>query len=206
MRLILLFPQVGVGLFASSGDMIRSYRAAEKAAERDSCRTSGERVRPVVPDGEDGDMSDWGVALIAAGSAVAGSVVTGWYARSAGIRQADAARQAGDRQADALLESVRMTLSAESGHREYARRRQIYAEFLGAAESRILAERNGRGQANDDDVLHRALSGVLLEGPPPVVAAAQHIVDCLRRHEKPDELKRAKLAFVSVAQECCQSR
>ena len=151
-------------------------------------------------------MSDWGIALIAAGSAIAGSIVTGWYTRSAGIRQAAAARHAGDRQADALLESVRMTLGAESGHREFARRRQTYAEFLGSAELRILAERNGRGQADDDVLLQRALSGVLLEGPPDAAAAAQHLVDCLRRHERSDELKRAKLAFVSVAQECLRPR
>lgn len=149
-------------------------------------------------------MSDWGIALIAACSAIAGSVVTGWYARSAGIRQAAAARHAGDRQAEALLESVRMTLHAESGHREFTVRRQAYAEFLGAAEARILAERTGRGQAEDDVLLQRALGGVLLEGPAEAAAAAQHLVDCLRRHERPDELKRAKLDFVSVAQECCQ--
>ncbi|PKV86536.1 hypothetical protein [Streptomyces sp. TLI_146] len=151
-------------------------------------------------------MSDWGIALIAAGSAVAGSVVTGWYARSAGIRQATAARHAGDRQADALLESVRMTLSAESGHRESALRRQTYAEFLGAAETRILTERNGRGQSDEDAQLQRALGGVLLEGPPEAAEAAQHLVDSLRRHERPDELNRAKLAFVSVARECCRPR
>ncbi|MEK8170634.1 hypothetical protein NKH77_16735 [Streptomyces sp. M19] len=150
-------------------------------------------------------MSDWGIALIAAGSAIAGSVVTGWYTRSAGIRQA-AARHAGDRQADAVLESVGMTLRAESDHREFTRRRQTYAEFLGAAEARILTERTGRGQADDDVRLQRALGGVLLEGPPEAAAAAQHLVDCLRRHERPDELGRAKLAFVSVAQECGRSR
>ncbi|WPB94399.1 hypothetical protein [Streptomyces malaysiensis] len=159
-----------------------------------------------MADREDGGMSDWGIALIAAGSAIAGSVVTGWYTRSAGIRQAAAARHAGDRQADALLESVRMTLRAESGHREFALRRQTYAEFLEAAEARILTERNGRGQADDDVLLQRALSGVLLEGPPDAATAAQHLVDCLRRHERPDELKRAKLAFISVAQERCRSR
>ncbi|MEV2193194.1 hypothetical protein AB0I02_19740 [Streptomyces phaeochromogenes] len=158
-------------------------------------------------------MSDWGIALIAAGSAIAGSVVTGWYARSAGIRQATAARHAGDRQADAmreqadaLLESVRMTLRAESGHREFALRRQTYAEFLGAAEARILTERNGRGQPDDDVVLQRALGGVLLEGPPEAAAAAEHLVNCLRRRVTHDELKHAKLAFVAVAQECCRSR
>lgn len=151
-------------------------------------------------------MSEWGVALIAACSAIAGSVVTGWYTRSAGIRQAAAARHAGERQADALLESVRMTLHAESGQREFALRRQTYADFLGAAEARILTERNGRGQADDDVLLQRALGGVLLEGPPEAAAAAQRLVDCLRRHERPDELKRVKLDFVTVAQECCGTR
>lgn len=151
-------------------------------------------------------MSDWGIALIAAGSAIAGSVVTGWYARSAGIRQATAARHAGDRQADALLDSVRMTLRAESDHREFALRRQTYADFLGAADAKILTERNGRGHADDDVLLQRTLGGVLLEGPPDAAAAAQHLVDCLRRHERPDELTCAKLAFVSVAQERCRSR
>ncbi|CAL9499313.1 hypothetical protein SUDANB145_03384 [Streptomyces sp. enrichment culture] len=151
-------------------------------------------------------MSDWGIALIAAGSAIAGSVVTGWYSRSAGLRQAAAARHAGDRQADALLESVRMTLRAESGHRESALRRQTYAEFLGAAEARIVAERNGRGQADEDVLLQRALGGVLLEGPPEAADAAQRLVEALRRHERPDEVKRAKLAFVAVAQECCRPR
>jgi hypothetical protein len=151
-------------------------------------------------------MSDWGIALIAAGSAIVGSVVTGWYTRAAGIRQAAAARDAGVRQADALIESVRMTLRAESGYREFALRRQTYAEFLGAAEARILTERSGRGQADEDIVLQRALGGVLLEGPPEAAAAAQHLVDCLRRHERPDQLKQAKSSFVSVAQECCRSR
>ncbi|MFD7342682.1 hypothetical protein ACFV98_43070 [Streptomyces violascens] len=151
-------------------------------------------------------MSDWGIALIAAGSAIVGSVVTGWFGRSAGIRQATAAGHAADRQAEALLESVRMTLHAEAGHREFAQRRQTYAEFLGAAEARLLTERNGRGQADGDVALQRALGLTLLEGPPEAAAAAQHLVDCLRRHERPDELNRAKLAFVSVAQECCRPR
>lgn len=151
-------------------------------------------------------MSDWTTALIAAGSAIAGSTVTGWYTRSAGIRQAAAAQHAGDRQADALLESVHLTLRADAGQREFALRRQTYAEFLGAAEARILTARNGRGLADEDIVLQRALGGVLLEGPPEAAAAAQHLVDCLRRHERPDELKRAKLDFISVAQECCRSR
>ncbi|GAU68774.1 putative hypothetical protein [Streptomyces sp. NBRC 110611] len=147
-------------------------------------------------------MSEWGIALIAAGSAIAGSVVTGWYSRSSGIRQAEAARHAGDRQADALVESVRLTIRAEARQRSLALRRQTYAEFLGAAEAGILTERTGRGASGDQAGLQRALGGVVLEGSPEVAAAAHHLVDCLRRHEAPDDLHRAKLAFVSAAQEC----
>ncbi|MFF4606033.1 hypothetical protein ACFY12_25240 [Streptomyces sp. NPDC001339] len=147
-------------------------------------------------------MSEWGIALITAGSAIAGSVVTGWYSRSSGIRQAEAARHAGDRQADALVESVRLTVQAEARQRSLALRRQTYAEFLGAAETRILTERTGRGTSDDEALLQRALGGVALEGPPEVAAAAHHLVACLRRHESLDDLHRAKLAFVSAAQEC----
>ncbi|MBY8869216.1 hypothetical protein [Streptomyces sennicomposti] len=145
-------------------------------------------------------MSEWGIALIAAGAAIAGSVVTGWYSRSAGIRQADAARHAGDRQAEALLESVRMTVRGEAEQRALAVRRQVYAGFLGVAEARVLAERTGRGGDQGDAVLlQRALGEVVLEGPSDVAAAAARLVDALRRHEPPDDLNRAKLAFVTEA-------
>ncbi|MEV7089488.1 hypothetical protein AB0O07_26960 [Streptomyces sp. NPDC093085] len=158
-------------------------------------------------------MAEWGVALIAAGAAIVSGVVTGWYGRSAGLRQAEAARQAAvlqaeaarqasDRQAEALLASVRMTLRAEADHRALALRRRTYADFLAAAEDRILAERGGRGPAEGDAPLQRALGAVLLEGPSEAVEAARHLVDCLRRHEKPDEVRRAKLAFVAVARGC----
>lgn len=151
-------------------------------------------------------MSEWGIALIAAGSAIAGSVVTGWYGRSAGVRQAQAARHAGDRQADALLESVRLTVRAEAELRSLALRRQTYAEFLAAAEARILTERSGRGRPDDEVLLQTSLGGVVLEGPAEVAAAARHVVDCLRRHESPDDLNRAKLAFIEAARDAVNAR
>ncbi|QNP71067.1 hypothetical protein IAG44_17580 [Streptomyces roseirectus] len=145
-------------------------------------------------------MSEWGVALIAAGSALAGSLVTGWYARGAGLRQAEAARHAGDRQADALLESVRITIRAEATQRALTERRRIYAEFLSAAETVILTERTGQGHPDDAAHLQRALAAVLLEGPPDVAASAQALLDALRRHASLDDLQRAKSAFVTAAQ------
>ncbi|MFD8613324.1 hypothetical protein [Streptomyces sp. NPDC059631] len=147
-------------------------------------------------------MGEWGIALIAAGSAIVGSVVTGWYSRSAGVRQAEAARHAGDRQAEALLESVRMTLRGADGQRAVALRRQVYAEFLGAAEARLLTERSGRGGGGGGDhdlSLQRAYAGVVLEGPPEAAAAANGLLEGLRRHDSLDELHRAKSAFVEEA-------
>ncbi|MGD6747929.1 hypothetical protein ACOKM3_39510 [Streptomyces sp. BH106] len=146
-------------------------------------------------------MSDWGVALIAAGSAIAGSVVTGWYGRSAGIRQAEAARHSGDRQADALLTSVRMTLGADEERAAREARRDTYAEFLAAAESAVVAERTGLGTAEDEPHLYRALSAVTLEAPPTVSDAARHVVDALRRHDTQDDLRRAKETFIGAARE-----
>ncbi|MFI7008621.1 hypothetical protein [Streptomyces sp. NPDC050145] len=144
-------------------------------------------------------MSEWAVALIAAGAALAGSVVTGWYGRSAGIRQAEAARHAGERQADALLASVRLTLSGEARLRAQELRRRTYTEFLAAADDRLLAERTGRGQGGDEAALHRAAGAVELEGPDEVAGAARALVAALRRHASPDDLRDAKRQFTEAA-------
>ncbi|GAA2880754.1 hypothetical protein [Streptomyces mexicanus] len=145
-------------------------------------------------------MSELGIALITAGAAIAGSVVTGWYSRSAGARQAEAARHAGDRQAEALLESVRMTLQGADIQRAVALRQQVYAEFLGAAEARILAERTGRSNGDPELPLQRAYAGVVLEGPPEAAAAAGAFLESLRRHDTLDDLHRAKTNFITEAQ------
>ena len=146
-------------------------------------------------------MSEWVIALITGGTAVVAGAVGGWFSRSSGVKQADAARHAAEQQAEALLESVRITVRAEAAQRALDRRRHTYAAFLGAAETRLLTERTGRGEPGDDALLQRALGAVLLEAPPAVVEAAQDLVARLRRHQTPDELNRAKLVFVTAAQE-----
>ncbi|MFJ6661871.1 hypothetical protein ACIQNG_36810 [Streptomyces sp. NPDC091377] len=145
-------------------------------------------------------MAEWAVALVAAGAAIAGSVVTGWYTRSAGIRQAEAARHAGEQQAEALLESVRMTLRGADSQRAIALRRQAYAEFLGAAEARILAERTGRGSGEEGLLLQRAYAAVVIEGPVEVAVAAGSFLENVQRHVPLDDLNGAKLVFVTEAQ------
>lgn len=147
-------------------------------------------------------MSDWGIALIAAGSALGGSVITGWYTRIAGGRQAEAARHAGDRQADAVLDTVRMTLEEQRAVRVLDLRRRTYLGFLEAAETAILARRTGAGTEEERARLQRAFGAVLLEGPADVTRAAQELLDSLRREPGPslDDLERAKGVFVDEAQ------
>jgi hypothetical protein len=144
-------------------------------------------------------MSEWGVALIAASSALAGSLITGWFTRSAGNRQADAARHAGNRQADALLDTVRMTMQEQRAVRLLDLRRQTYVQFLEAAEVAILTRSTGEGHANDHPTLQRAYGAVSLEGPPEVTARAKRLVERLLRCQSLDDLEDARLSFVEAA-------
>ncbi|WP_405610643.1 hypothetical protein OG292_07580 [Streptomyces sp. NBC_01511] len=144
-------------------------------------------------------MSEWGIALIAAGAALTGSLVTGWYTRSTGIRQAEAARHAGDRQADALLHTVRLTLGEQRSVRVLDLRRQTYVDFIAAAEVVMLTGRTGIGAADDGPALQRAFGAVALEGPDTVTRAAGELVDGLRLNRTMDELEGAKRDFVASA-------
>lgn len=145
-------------------------------------------------------MGEWGVALIAAGSAVLGSVVTGWFTLGAGHRQADATRHAGDRQADAVLETMRQTLGEQRVQRELDRRRDVYGAFLAAAESVAVAQRSGEGKPGGSAELYRAMSQVALEGPPEMEAAARTVVDRLRRSHPLTEIDQATRGFIEAAQ------
>ncbi|OEV09140.1 hypothetical protein [Streptomyces nanshensis] len=146
-------------------------------------------------------MSEWGVALVTACSTLAGGVITGWFARSAGHRQATAARHAGDRQADALLETVRMTLQEQRTVRVLDQRRQTYVQFLEAAEAVILSRRTGDRAGPDRPALQRALGTVVLEGPDAVGQAARELVDALKGSRSLDDLQTARSAFVTAARE-----
>ncbi|MFE5484094.1 hypothetical protein [Streptomyces sp. NPDC056527] len=83
-------------------------------------------------------MSEWGIALIAAGSAILGSSVTGFFAWKAGHRQAAAAEAAGQAQANALIATVQATLDEQRRTRADERRRQVYAELLTAGHDQEL--------------------------------------------------------------------
>ncbi|MGW2016765.1 hypothetical protein [Streptomyces sp. NPDC001927] len=75
-------------------------------------------------------MSEWGIALIAAGSAILGSVTTGFFAWKAGHRQAAAAEAAGNAQANALIATVQATLDEQRRTRAVDQRRQVYVQLL----------------------------------------------------------------------------
>ncbi|MFD3948015.1 hypothetical protein [Streptomyces sp. NPDC058579] len=112
-------------------------------------------------------MSEWGIALIAAGSAILGSITTGFFAWKAGHRQAAAAEAAGQAQAAALIATVQATLDEQRRARADERRRQVYLDFLDAAQTADLTF--------DEDTLARMAStesAVSLEGPDSVSATA----------------------------------
>ncbi|MEW1798654.1 hypothetical protein ACIGO7_11890 [Streptomyces virginiae] len=109
---------------------------------------------------------------------MAGSIATGWFTRSAGRRQADAARHSGDRQADAVLDTVRVTLEEQRRIRIEDRRRNAYSEFLMAAQTTAFADRDGRV---DLALLPSAFAQVEIEGPAVVTAAALVLFDAARQ-------------------------
>ncbi|MET9725432.1 hypothetical protein [Streptomyces zaomyceticus] len=112
-------------------------------------------------------MSDWGIALIAAGSAILGSSVTGFFAWKAGHRQAAAAESAGQAQAAALISTVQATLDEQQRARVDERRRMTYAAVLTAATDYHVSE-----DSQDGARLLSAISAVEVEGPPEVAACA----------------------------------
>ena len=64
----------------------------------------------------------------------------------------------------------------------------------------MLTSRTGIGLGGDGPALQRSFGAVVLEGPGDVARAAGELVDCLRRNQSLDDLERANLDFISVAQ------
>lgn len=148
-------------------------------------------------------MSVWGIALISACSALAGSITTGWLARGAGVRQAEAARYAGSRQADALLATVRMSLEEQRAGRVLDSRRQTYLSFIAAVDAVIVAGRTGDGPGDSRADLHRAFGAVQLEGPAETVRTAERLLESLRAGagHSPDDQERARQEFIDAARD-----
>ncbi|OKJ52562.1 hypothetical protein [Streptomyces sp. CB02261] len=145
-------------------------------------------------------MSEWGIALIAAGSAILGSIVTGFFAWKAGHRQAAAAEAAGQAQAAALISTVQATLDEQRRTRADERRRQVYADML-------TAVTDLQRHRDDHDALTRALRAhdlVVLEGPDDVAQVAMTFIVRARGLEgvaaaSAEELVDARRAYIDAA-------
>ncbi|MGV9357421.1 hypothetical protein [Streptomyces misionensis] len=137
-------------------------------------------------------MNEWLIALLAAligaGSALGGSVIS---ARST--------RAAGERQAEAALEALRLSVAEQRAGRLDDQRRQAYVRFLEAAGAVAETRRTGEGRPGDRTDLRRAHDLVLLEGPAEVAVAATALVDQVRRGGRPDVLDTAREAFLEAA-------
>ncbi len=149
-------------------------------------------------------MGDLGIALIAAGSALAGSGLTGLFTILAGRRQAAAAQYAGDKQATAVLVSVQQTLDEQRVARLQDARRNVYASFVASAEQEADKRSQGAFAQVSQNVMDVdiALSLVKLEGPPDVYDKARRAHFVLGVENFTMGSFEAKLgAFIDAAQE-----
>ncbi|MFB7592340.1 hypothetical protein [Streptomyces sp. NPDC056169] len=155
-------------------------------------------------------MSEWGIALIAAGSAILGSITTGFFAWKAGHRQAGAAEAAGRAQAGALISTVQATLDEQRRARTLDQQRQAYLQFVTATDNVIIfvqTRPENRGPGGEDGVrgtMLTALTQVELEGPESVFRAADLLVDeflatDLATDGVTHELRAARAAFMDAA-------
>ncbi|MFI0734993.1 hypothetical protein ACH4S9_39335 [Streptomyces sp. NPDC021225] len=161
-------------------------------------------------------MGDLQLALIAAGSALAGSGLTGWFTILAGRRQAGAAQYAGDKQAEAVLRTVQQTLDEQRLARLQDARRAAYAAFLTAAEQKAeelspggrIVSTARRSDATID--LYVALNLVELEGPPSVLEQAVRVRSLLNRPASDRSMnhemyRRARAQFITASQEALKN-
>ncbi|TXS50155.1 hypothetical protein [Streptomyces sp. t39] len=114
-------------------------------------------------------MSELMAAVIGGGAAVIGGMVTGWFSRDAGHRQAAAAEAAGTRQAEALIATVQATLDEQRRVRRLDERRRAYTAFLDATK---LPDGTAESCREKYAAMDAALSWLHLEGPLEVVQAA----------------------------------
>ncbi|UGQ13984.1 hypothetical protein LO772_10485 [Yinghuangia sp. ASG 101] len=163
-------------------------------------------------------MGELGTALIAAGAALMGGTITGWFAHRAGRQQAAAARHAGDRQADALLESVRIqaeaTLAAvrlqlDDGRdaQAYMQRRRCYGQFIEAVDAWGADIASPGTAGGDRREAERAFGAVAFEGPAEVTERAREIMRFLRSGSSDfTRFDDAKAQFMEAAHRSLESR
>ncbi|OKJ49483.1 hypothetical protein AMK27_36010 [Streptomyces sp. CB02009] len=100
-------------------------------------------------------MSEWEIALIAAGAAILGSITTGFFTW-----------RASHRQTSALISTVQATFLEQRRVRTEERRRAVYGDLLTAGQAWELGATDGEARTL------RAFHLVELEGPDFVASAA----------------------------------
>ncbi|MFJ9675257.1 hypothetical protein ACIRP5_31240 [Streptomyces sp. NPDC101221] len=123
-------------------------------------------------------MGELGIALVAAGSALVGSGLTGWFTIAAGRRQAAAARYAGDEQARAVIDTVNRTLDEQRAARVEEARRQVYTQYLMAYDDAwyLFEPHSSMSERLRGVEKVNTLHGVIeLEGPEEVRGAASRL-------------------------------
>ncbi|MEU7659110.1 hypothetical protein AB0B60_11560 [Streptomyces lincolnensis] len=131
---------------------------------------------------------------------------------AAGKSQADAAWAAGQRQADAQLDVSRQTLAEQARAVERDVRRTAYVALLGKAEAAYQARTAHRSALGTPtaavrrqeyeaavDAVDEALNVVRLEGPDPVVTAAEDLAAALIQTAPPLDYTTARSAFLTSA-------
>ncbi|MFJ1827442.1 hypothetical protein [Streptomyces sp. NPDC088178] len=134
--------------------------------------------------------SEWVSALIGAGAAVVGGIVTGWFSRAAGFRQAEAAVEAANRQVEALLETTQGSLLAASAAAKRQEQREAYLALLNAVDRSLdLNSKVTQGQLDHQTIekmeevtnqVRAAVTVVDVVGPDAVREAAEAIRDSSR--------------------------
>ncbi|MFJ7073460.1 hypothetical protein [Streptomyces sp. NPDC098781] len=131
---------------------------------------------------------------------------------AAGQRQADAAWEAGRLQADAQLDVARQTLTAQHLAAQREVRRAAYAAFLTATHTTDQHRREWQQGLGTSEAAGRrdryrtariavteALTPVRLEGPDPVVLAAEALERSLEVNAPQDDYQVAHTAFLDAA-------
>ncbi|XVV34974.1 hypothetical protein ACQPXT_13400 [Streptomyces sp. CA-100214] len=148
-------------------------------------------------------MGDLWIALIAAGAALAGSALTGWFTARAGRRQAVAAERAGEKQAEAVILTVTQTLDEQRIARAQDVRRAAYANFLMTAEH-AYTERQAESESQCERFLpsqdyRAALASVQIEGPREVERVAVILFMSLRDERWAAGFPLARANFICAA-------
>jgi hypothetical protein len=143
-------------------------------------------------------MDVWGIAIVAAGSAIAGGLSTFWFARPSACRSPG--------QADAQLAAAALYPSVVRGsgraEQQQEVRRSGYASFIERVDSAFAAAAvDGSVPLDQRRSVSHALDIISLIGPDDVVEAAQQVALLVNTDigRSPGDVERARSALLTAA-------